>query len=142
MNKIFFGSKLNSVLLAILIVLVLFAILIMAKNPDTYLNVFSKKTITKDQAEQIAGPILKKCWHTDKMDVVSFSTSLVNYEMNDGKFKKAWRVGGNYYEKDFGYTENTRYGYIPEVAVDAYTGGILSKHFEEIVENPIKECNN
>ena len=69
----FFGSKLNSVLLLILIILVSGAIYIMLQNKETYLNVFQKQipieTIDKTQQpmptkEGILG---------NKDDLISFS---------------------------------------------------------------------
>jgi hypothetical protein len=66
----FFGSKLNSVLLLVLIILVSGAIYIMLQNKDTYLNVFGKQAVV----EQIQEPMqYKEGILGNKDDLISFS---------------------------------------------------------------------
>jgi hypothetical protein len=74
----FFGSKLNSILLLFLIILVGFAIYIMLQNKETYLNVFQKQvpvgSIDKTQEPmQYKDGILG-----NKDDLISFSISPYN----------------------------------------------------------------
>lgn len=68
----FFGSKLNSVLLLILIILMIIAIHIMLQNKEYYLEAFQKETpaVTVDQLQT---PIPKETLLGNKNDLISFS---------------------------------------------------------------------
>jgi len=73
MQDKFFGSKLNSILLLILIILVVGAIYIMLQNKETYLNVFQKQ-VPNNNTEQTQMPIPNKDGILgNKDDLISFS---------------------------------------------------------------------
>jgi len=71
-NKKFFGSKLNSVLLLILIILMIIAIKIMLRNEKEYFSVFQKTApaIVIDKNQE---PIPKENLLGNKDDLISFS---------------------------------------------------------------------
>lgn len=73
MENKFFGSKLNSILLLVLIVLVSCAIYIMLQNKEVYLDVFQKE-VPIDDVNQTPTPVeIKKEILGNKDDLVSFS---------------------------------------------------------------------
>ncbi len=73
MQDKFFGSKLNSVLLLILIILVAGAIYIMLQNKETYLNIFG---ISPDPGSGEQEPVQNKDGILgNKDDLISFSIS-------------------------------------------------------------------
>lgn len=70
----FFGSKLNSVLLLILIILVSGAIYVMLQNKETYLNVFQKQVSVKNIVDNTQKPMTNKEGISgNKDDLISFS---------------------------------------------------------------------
>jgi hypothetical protein len=74
MQNNFFGSKLNSVLLLILIILVSGAIYIMLQNKEVYLNVFKKQVSIENVIDKTQEPITNKEGISgNKDDLISFS---------------------------------------------------------------------
>lgn len=74
MQDKFFGSKLNSVLLLILIILVSGAIYIMLQNKETYLNVFKKQIPIENVIDKTQEPMQNKEGISgNKDDLISFS---------------------------------------------------------------------
>ena len=93
----FFGSKLNSVLLLILIILMVFAIRIMLQNKETYLGVFQKQ-VPKSNTEQTQIPIENKGGILgNKDDLVSFSI-LPNSKVHGVVSYKGVIKGGYFFE--------------------------------------------
>jgi hypothetical protein len=91
--------------------------------------------VTQEQAESIAEYTFSNCWQGGYL-ISSYSSTLMQFEG-----ETVWRIGGNYeYEQD-AIVQNTVYGNIPEVLVDADTGYIVSKHFTE-VDEPKKGCES
>lgn len=73
MENNFFGSKTNSVLLFVLIILVIGAIYIMLQNKEVYLNVFQKEKI-EEKVVKIEEPMpYKDGILGNKDDLISFS---------------------------------------------------------------------
>jgi hypothetical protein len=92
MQNNFFGSKLNSVLLLVLIVLVSGAIYIMLQNKEVYLNVFQKK-LNADDTKGFTN-------FTDGMlgnkdDIISFS--IFPYSRVHGIVSYRGRIKGGYF---------------------------------------------
>ncbi|HAS80429.1 MAG: hypothetical protein UR25_C0005G0073 [Candidatus Nomurabacteria bacterium GW2011_GWE1_32_28] len=74
MQDNFFGSKLNSILLLVLIILVSGAIYIMLQNKEVYLNVFQKEVPIENVVDKIQEPIQTRDGILgNKDDLVSFS---------------------------------------------------------------------
>lgn len=100
----FFGSKLNTVLLLVLIVLMVFAIRIMLRNEDVYLHPFTSQVSTKQTNPKIDIKVfpppdsnLPPCckegnlWG-NKEDLISFSG-----EINSNKFTFFGSVKNSYF---------------------------------------------
>ncbi len=146
----FFGSKLNTALLLVLIIVMSFAIKIMLHDREIYFPQIVTQntennvpTITKEQAESVALPILKACWGTDNIKIVSATSSVMDLPRQNESSVLVWRVGGNYSQKDFPLYINDRYGYVPEVFIDAKTGKLAGYHFQEITDDKLsEECSN
>lgn len=97
-------------------------------------------TITKSQAEAIAGPIIKKCWGNQSNNLIKNESLTTNLITNMGV--PFWNVGGNYTDGDL-YIKHSVYGELPEVNIDAQTGAIMGRHFSEIGLAPGgEECNS
>lgn len=82
---------------------------------------------SKEKAEQVAGPIMEKCWNNETIEIVSLTSR--------PSFRKGfnWRVGAKYTEEGFpAVLENPEYGYAPEILVNMFTRDIVWKHFQEI----------
>ena len=73
MQDKFFGSKLNSILLLILIILVVGAIYIMLQNKETYLNVFQKQAQVTNVDKTQEPMQTKEGILGNKDDLISFS---------------------------------------------------------------------
>lgn len=74
MQDKFFGSKLNTVLLFVLIILVVGAIYIMLQNKETYLNIFEKQVPVENVIDKTQEPlIIKDGILGNKDDLISFS---------------------------------------------------------------------
>jgi len=73
MQDKFFGSKLNSVLLLVLIILVAGAIYIMLQNKETYLNVFQKQAQVTNVDKTQEPMQTKEGILGNKDDLISFS---------------------------------------------------------------------
>lgn len=93
MNKEFFGSKLNTVLLVVLIILMVIAIKMMLKNKELYLHPFSQNK------EQVIDNNTNTQISPNQADLVSFSitpnqtlSGLVNF---NGSVKNAYFFEGN-----------------------------------------------
>jgi hypothetical protein len=137
-----------------LIVLVVIGVLIFGIKPkqsldlsndiDSLENNSEKIKITKEEAEAIAGVWIHKCIDNENIKVVSYTSFLMTSPWPEDEDVILWRVGGNYIFKDFdpsyvSVVEN--YGDSPEVLVNASTGEVYYKHFQDIGESPIPECN-
>lgn len=72
MGNKFFGSKLNSVLLLVLIVLMVFAIRIMLRNEKEYFGMFQKQ-VPVNTIDYSQEPIPKENLLGNKEDLISFS---------------------------------------------------------------------
>ncbi|MFA6177854.1 MAG: Gmad2 immunoglobulin-like domain-containing protein [Candidatus Paceibacterota bacterium] len=69
----FFGSKLNSVLLLVLIILMIIAIKIMLRNEKEYLGVFQKQVPVVDTTQEIIPTEVRNNISGNKDDLISFS---------------------------------------------------------------------
>jgi hypothetical protein len=67
---------------------------------------------------------------------------VVKGKYGEEEHQTAWRVGGNYNDSSFGYIENDSVNTAPEVYLDAYTGEVVEKHFQDLGAHPTAECNN
>lgn len=84
-------------------------------------------TYSKKKAEQVALPVMERCWRNDSIEIVSLTTRL-NFRQGLN-----WRAGIKYTLEGFpDILENTEYGYVPEILVNIFTGKIILKHFQEI----------
>ncbi len=96
MQDKFFGSKLNSILLLILIILVSGAIYIMLQNEETYLNVFKKQALVENVIDKTQEPMQNKEGILgNKDDLISFS--ILPYAKVHGILSYRGAIKGGYF---------------------------------------------
>lgn len=77
--------------------------------------------ISKKRAEESASLVIEKCWNAE----VTLSTK-INLKQGFN-----WRIA----------SEDSKYGDVPEILVNIFSGKIIWRHFEEIGE-PKVGCGN
>ncbi|MCM2339351.1 MAG: Gmad2 immunoglobulin-like domain-containing protein [Burkholderiales bacterium] len=100
MDNKFFGSKLNSILLLILILLVLGVIYVMFQNKETYLSVFKPSLISNKNTEDVVNRAQEPLQFKDgiwgnKDDLISFS--IMPYTKVHGVLSYRGVIKGGYF---------------------------------------------